>query len=210
MASILLNDTTINTVGGPALIRSAETITDAGLIAALPAAGGVLWPANDLTVAAAAATVLKIRSKGGSEQLCTAVMLAAAINTMALGDTVVNLPVAAQTAGTDIAETPNGFVPTTQGGNVVAAVYIPISALTANNSNYLTITIFKRTAGGASVQLALVTTQITGSGNWTAWVPVPIPITAPAVAAGDVLTFTVTHTGTGVALPAGQLIINVN
>ena len=63
------------------------------------------------------------------------------------------------------------------------------------------------------MQLAVVTTQLAasgGSGNWTTWVPVPIPITAPAVSPGDIITFTTTHTGTGVALPSGQLVVNVN
>jgi hypothetical protein len=211
MSAILLNDTIVNTPSGPLQVRAGETVVDSGLLASLPTAGGVLWPSNDLTVLAQAAIVLTGRGKKGWEEYKGSLaMLAAAVNTMALGDTVVNLPVAALTNIQTVSETPNGYVPSTQGGNVVSAVYIPSGALTASNTAYATISVFKRTAGGTSVLLAAVTTQITGSGNWTAWVPVNIPVVAAPVAASDVLTYTITQTGGGVAVPAGQLIVNVN
>jgi hypothetical protein len=212
MSAILLNDTIVNTPSGPLQVRAGETVVDSGLLASLPTAGGVLWPSNDLTVLAQAAIVLTGRGKKGWEEYKGSVaMLAAAINTMALGDTVVNLPVAALTNVQTLSETPNGYVPSTQGGNVVSAVYIPTGALTASNSAYATISVFKRTAGGAGVLLAAVTTQIAGgSGNWTAWVPVSIPVVAAPVSAGDVLTCTITQTGGGVAVPSGQLIVNVD
>jgi hypothetical protein len=91
---------------------------------------------------------------------------------------------------------------------VFAAYYVPAAALTADNTNFATITIAKRDVNGAnSVTLATVTTQITGSGNWTAFKPVPIPLQSTAVnlAAGEVLTVTIGKSGSGVVVPIGMV-----
>ena len=88
---------------------------------------------------------------------------------------------------------------------LTAVRFVPAAALTADNANYATILIQKRTGAGAPSTVATVTTQITGSGNWTAFVPVNIPISAGLVLAGDVLTFTISKTGTGVVVLAGTL-----
>jgi len=106
-------------------------------------------------------------------------------------------------AATATAETPVGRV----GAAVTLGTiyYVPLAALTADNSNYATITVSKRTGAGGAVTVASVTTQITGSGNWTAFVPVAIPISAGSLAAGDVLTVAITKTGSGVVVPAGVL-----
>jgi len=78
----------------------------------------------------------------------------------------------------------------------------PSAALTANNSNYVTITVFKRPGGGAATAIASVTTQITGSGNWVAWTPVNLNVVAGAfVSPGDSITVTIVATGTGVGVP---------
>lgn len=141
---------------------------------------------------------------------------------MTLRDTILNYPpaladsflgVACQSwlksavdgaAGTATAETPIGQM----GGAtpLVAIRYVPGAALVADNANYATILIQKRTGAGAPSTVATVTTQIAGgSGNWTAFVPVNIPISAGAILAGDVVTISITKTGTGVVVPLGTL-----
>lgn len=149
--------------------------------------------------------MLKARGKGADESKSAAAMLAAAIWTMALGDTVVNLPVASSTA---LAETINGWIPSTQGGTVTGSVYIPNATFAANGSNFYTFNVFKRTNGGASVLLATANTSVNGL---TAWTPFPLTIQAGvAVAANDVLTCTIVATGAPAAFPAGQFVCNVN
>ena len=119
----------------------------------------------------------------------------------------VNWPVAAITAGTPLAEVPVDMQGTNVGLNVGSMYLLPNAALTASNSAYATITVAKRTAGGSPTTIASVTTQITGSGNWTAFKPVPLNVVAGAfLAAGDVVTVTVAHTGGGVNVPASQLV----
>lgn len=116
------------------------------------------------------------------------------------------------TAGTAQTETPVGRCDAnlSTGWTVLeASVVLPIS-VTANNSNYATFTLNKRTSGGAAVVVAQSTTQITDpvfGSNATAFVAYPTALSATAanllLAAGtDVLTFAVSKTGTGVALAA--------
>lgn len=211
---ILLNDTLANTSSGPVRFPGGETINDPTLVAPIQAAGGILWPANDVTVAAAAAIAQKYKaSKGQNEDFITRMMVAAAAYTMALGDTVVNLPLAALAAGTDLAETPNGYIPATQGGDVVSAVIVPSAALTASATVFLTLSVFNR-VGATQTLVAQATTNLTangGTGNWTAWVPVPIPLVGtPRVAPNSAMTFSITHASTGTAFPVSALIVNVN
>ena len=96
---------------------------------------------------------------------------------------------------------------------VLFAYYVPAAALTADNTNYATITVSARdAAGGNKTTIASRTTQITGSGNWTAWVPVPLTVTAVTshVAAGGTITYEVAKAGTGVQLPAGSVFLVVS
>lgn len=78
--------------------------------------------------------------------------------------------------------------------------FSPQGALTADDTNYATITISKRTAGGAATTVATAVTNVAGTGSWTAFSPVAVTLTA-AVAADDVLTITVAKAGTGVQIP---------
>jgi hypothetical protein len=88
-----------------------------------------------------------------------------------------------------------------------AVRYVPDAALTADNTNYATITVKRRNADGTgAVTLASVTTQITGSGNWSQWVAVNIPVVNASVSAGQIVTVGIAKAGTGVAVPAGQLV----
>lgn len=91
---------------------------------------------------------------------------------------------------------------------IVGIEFVPAAALTANDTDYATITVRKRDgAGGAAVVVATLTTKITGgSGNWTAFVPVSLgTITAPDLLSGDLLTIEITKAGSGVAVPIGFL-----
>jgi hypothetical protein len=215
MSGILLNDTTINVQGGPMLVRAGETVNDPGMLAALPLMGGVLWPTNDVTVAAAAALVLKLRAKGADERICSAAMVVAAASMLSQSDVAASFAKLAAdgAAATATSETAMGMISPAAGGNVVAAYFVPQAALTADPTNNATLTIQKRTAGGAAVTIAQVTTTTAagGTGNWTAWQPVPITVSASAVAnALDAITFNISKSGTGVVVPAGQILIFVS
>lgn len=90
---------------------------------------------------------------------------------------------------------------------LVGVRYVPDAALTADNTNYATITIKRRdAAGGNATTLASVTTQITGSGNWTQWVAINLPVVVSAIAAGQIVTVSIAKAGSGVVVPAGQLV----
>lgn len=92
------------------------------------------------------------------------------------------------------------------------AYWCPDAALTADNTNYATIKLWKRDANGATqVLVASGTTQITGMNSFTAFKPVALTLSAVSgattLAAGSTLTFEVTKTGTGVVLGAGALYV---
>jgi hypothetical protein len=119
-------------------------------------------------------------------------------------------------AGTATAEHPfhlfDGFIKSIQ-----RVVYIPTANLTADNTNFATLIVRARKASGAlSSIIAQATTQITGSGNWTAFVPVTLPLTdATAVLPLGhtkldmldewTLTWEITKTASGIAVPSGCL-----
>lgn len=91
---------------------------------------------------------------------------------------------------------------------VVGVEFVPAAAVTANDTDYATITVRKRDgAGGAASVIASVTTKITGgSGNWTAFVAVSLgTITNADLLAGDILTVEITKAASGVAIPIGYL-----
>lgn len=92
----------------------------------------------------------------------------------------------------------------------LGAVHIvPGAALTADPTNNATITVFKRTAGGAATAVAVGVTAASGAnatGSWTAWVSVPMTLVSGAfVSAGDVLTVSITKGGSGVVVPQGTI-----
>jgi hypothetical protein len=110
-------------------------------------------------------------------------------------------------AGTATAETPIGIIGPGTVGIALAAIQIhPSSALTADNTNNATITVFKRTsaAPGTPVALAVATTSITGAnatGNWVAFTTFNMTLVAGAfVSPGDEITLSITKGGTGVQL----------
>lgn len=101
-----------------------------------------------------------------------------------------------------IGRTPNA-------ATVESVHYCPDAALTAHDTDYATLTLWKRASGGGSqVKVAEQTTKITGgSGNWTQYAPVNIPVVAGALVAGDGLLFQIAKAGAGVVVPAGTLIV---
>lgn len=111
-------------------------------------------------------------------------------------------------ASTATAEIPVGVA--VNASKIVKAYYLPGAALTADDTDYATITVSRYTAaGGSKTTIATVTTKITGgTGDWTAKVPVAITLSADnAVAAGALITYEVAKEGSGVALPAGSLVL---
>jgi hypothetical protein len=90
---------------------------------------------------------------------------------------------------------------------VTGARFIPKAAITADATNYLTLTLRNRGAAGAG------TTQVAArsfaTGNAAAFVADAMTVSATAanliLAAGDVLTAEKLNSGTGLALPAGTL-----
>jgi hypothetical protein len=108
------------------------------------------------------------------------------------------------TAGTGVAESP---VATVQGAQQVTQVLFtaPIG-VTAAASNNLTVTISKRTAGGAATVVATGVTTAGGLGTLVALAPVVIPLSTVAgaviLADGDTLTATLVKNASGVAFAA--------
>jgi hypothetical protein len=137
-------------------------------------------------------------------------------NSTEVGQVVAELPIVDWTkAAVDgatanaTAETVIGTVgPGVQGLALGAVQFVPAAALVADNANYATLTVTKRTNGvpGTPVTIATATTQITGTGNWTAWKAVTIPLAAGAfVSPLDTISIAITKTGTGVVVPQGVL-----
>lgn len=87
-------------------------------------------------------------------------------------------------------------------GNVTALAFRPLANLAHDAANYATLSVYKRTGGGAPVLVAQLDTSAI---DWTASIPVVIPIVSALVASGDVLTIAITKSGTGVVVPAGTL-----
>lgn len=113
-------------------------------------------------------------------------------------------------AGTATAESPFTRA-VTYDRRVKSIVYAPGAALTANNANYATLRVRKRTAAGADGGIiASLTTQITGTGDWVAFVVKALTLDTSLdsnldLLAGELLTFEITKTGTGVVVPLGML-----
>lgn len=116
-------------------------------------------------------------------------------------------------ASTATSEVPIGMA--RRASKVLAAYFVPASTLTADDTNYATLTVSKRAAGGgskATVATASTTTTGTGgTGNFVAWVPVPLTVqTDNAVTALSQLSFEISKPGTGVVVPIGKLVVYVS
>lgn len=105
------------------------------------------------------------------------------------------------TAGTAVAETP--IARTNVQGILRNAEFVSPVAVAADPANYVTFTLSKRTAGGAAVTIATLSTQSTAQGAVTAFAPLSFVLAATSaiqLSAADVLTVTVAKAGTGQAI----------
>lgn len=93
-------------------------------------------------------------------------------------------------------------------GYIVGARIIPHAALTANDTNYSTLTI--QTVEGTPDVKATLTTQITGgSGDWVLNTPEELTVGDTGFSDGDVLALASTKTASGVAVPAGIIQLDI-
>lgn len=97
---------------------------------------------------------------------------------------------------------------------VTAVNFQPGAALTADNSDFGTLSVYRRDADGTNQTLvAEISTEITGSGNWTAFVAVPLTLSVTLantlLAPGQQLTFEITKDGNGVTIPVGALVASL-
>lgn len=93
---------------------------------------------------------------------------------------------------------------------ITGVKWIPSAAVTANGTNYSTLSVRNR-KGDASGS-ALPASRSYAATNSTAFVPEDMTLSTTAtdlqLAAGDSLTAQMIHTGTGVVIPAGTLRIS--
>lgn len=91
---------------------------------------------------------------------------------------------------------------------VTSVRWVPGAAVTANGTNYATLSFRNRGAAGAGAVLPAVARSYAAT-NSVANVPETMALSGTAADllanAGDVLTATIAHTGTGLAIPAGLL-----
>ncbi|MDI6808202.1 MAG: hypothetical protein QME66_04355 [Candidatus Eisenbacteria bacterium] len=106
-------------------------------------------------------------------------------------------------AGTATAEIP--VFQAVDAVTITGTFFLPGAALIADNTNYATLLCYRRsTTGGTQTTIASRTTQITGSGNWTAFDGVTLgTLSVTAVAAGEMVSFEITKTAGGVVVPTG-------
>lgn len=95
---------------------------------------------------------------------------------------------------------------------ITAAKWIPGAAITANGTNFFTLSFRNRGAAGAgTVQWA--TARAYSSVNGVANTPEALTLSSTAsdlnIAAGDLVTVQVTHTASGLAVPAGVVALTI-
>lgn len=94
-------------------------------------------------------------------------------------------------------------------GTISAVEFVPSAALTADDTNFATITVARRRAG-TSATIATLATTTAGTGSWVAWISeVAASLTNATLAADDVITFAIAKSGTGVVVPSGTLFLTI-
>lgn len=90
---------------------------------------------------------------------------------------------------------------------VTAVYWTPQAAVTANGTNYSTLSLRNRLQDASGT--ALPASRSYAATNSVAWVPEAMTLSTTAadlsLTAGDVLTVQMIHTGTGLVIPAGTL-----
>ena len=88
-------------------------------------------------------------------------------------------------------------------------IYHPSTAVTPSNTNYSTLSVYKRTGTGGAVLLGSINNSVSlgnyFAGTWTAFLQVPLTLVPGAfVSPGDSITLAVATTaGTGLSFPTG-------
>lgn len=95
---------------------------------------------------------------------------------------------------------------------ITAAKWTPGAAITANGSNFFTLSFRNRgQAGAGTVQFA--TARAYSSGNGVLSTPEALTLSSTAsdlqVAAGDILAVEITHSGTGLICPGGVVMVTL-
>lgn len=118
------------------------------------------------------------------------------------------------TAATTTSETFTGvYVP--RAAKLTAIVFVPTSGnLTANATNFATVTVSKRNASGASkTSVATLTTTVASSGDLTQGAGKACVLSSTAGAldlpAGSTFTFEIAKAASGVVVPAGRFTVVV-
>ena len=95
---------------------------------------------------------------------------------------------------------------------VTAVKIVPFAALTADNTNYKTVSLNRRLAAGSATVIASRATTITDTGNWVALTPITLTLSTTAadlvVAAGETLSLHLVHTASGVAVPVMSITVD--
>lgn len=124
------------------------------------------------------------------------------------GDLVFPIPVAGQATAATVDEFAAMVAPFNL--KITAVKWVPATAITANGTNYFTLTLRNRGAAGAGA--ALPASRSYAATNSVAAVAEAMTLSATAadlnVAAGDVLTVEKLVTGTGLAMPDGVVQIH--
>lgn len=125
------------------------------------------------------------------------------------GDQYYTAPVPPTAAGTAI-EVPIVRLPFN--AKITSLVWVPSAAITANGTNYFTLTPRNRGAAGAGAAIP-ATARSYASVNSAALTPEALVLSGTAAdllaVAGDVLTASFTHTGSGLAIPAGLVQVSL-
>ena len=112
----------------------------------------------------------------------------------------------AATAGTAVTESVIAQCDAPNGWKIISAKFVTPVAVVADNTDFCTVTVSKRTAAGAATIVATATTKAASMNGPAAFVPGTLVNSATAanllLASGDVLTVLVSKGGAGKAITA--------
>lgn len=124
------------------------------------------------------------------------------------GDHTATVNVAAMASATTDNEQPGFVVPFN--AKVTGMKWVPSAAVTANGTNFSTLSMRNRGAAGSGS--ALPATRSYAATNSSAWVAEDCTLSATAtdllLTAGDVVTVQMIHSASGVVIPAGTVRIS--
>lgn len=115
-----------------------------------------------------------------------------------------------ENAATNVAETAACVV--NRAARVRSVKYLGAANVAQSTSDFVVMTISKRTAGGSATTVATYNSHNSAQGAITQYSPASFSVAsngAEALAAGDALTFTITKSGSGQAVGAGTFTVDV-